>query len=633
MQILPQQLATSDSATSGTTRQSSLTTKQTAVFASLLSDMAATSSSTAGLGVASSASASTIGDPLTAAKLPSQAEVMSLPLTREDIAALNGDLQAVGFSESEISDLQARTDSAQGMTWGDLMGEVKKKVTTSDSTKKAETTTSEQTQMLAFFQNMGFTADESQQLLDSLAKGETSAVWNKVKAKLSALGEDATVNFDSDEVAAVAKGFNLSDTAQERLRTLFGQTGTLNKQGVDTAVSVIQGEIDSKLAKESQSLEQFKQAAASVLNQAWQKNGKKRSDLHEDDVARKAAQAVSLGGSGKTGDASDATAKPIIHSAADVTADLPKVARENKSADQDNGQRVAQAKTVAAQTSLQTEISQVATESKTADAQDQTAGVQDKTAAAKTAGKTAQVNGHALEAQLLQGTGGSATGGQSDQSGLGTRDGEDGWGQFWSKVRSAGIVAGTSTSDGTGQSSLAGTAVAAMDGTVSRLDATVARPVDSGLAQRAARQLETGLLRDMGQGTKQLTLTLNPDELGKLSVTLTVRDKEVRATITADNSDTAAMLQEQAAKIKQNLEDQGFKVTKLDVQTGLAQDNQSWQSPEQHNMAREQRQAMDRARTSLLLSQMADDRTVEAESIAVIPGTMSGQGAGLDLFT
>ena len=139
----------------------------------------------------------------------------------------------------------------------------------------------------------------------------------------------------------------------------------------------------------------------------------------------------------------------------------------------------------------------------------------------------------------------------------------------------------------------------------------------------------------MGQGTKQLTLNLNPEELGNLSITLTVRDKEVRASIKADNPDTAAMLQDQASKIKQHLENQGLKVAKLDVQTSLAQDSQSgWQMPDQHNMAREQRQTMDRLRTTMRLAQLSEGMSANEETATTaIPRTMSTHGMGLDLFT
>jgi flagellar hook-length control protein FliK len=92
------------------------------------------------------------------------------------------------------------------------------------------------------------------------------------------------------------------------------------------------------------------------------------------------------------------------------------------------------------------------------------------------------------------------------------------------------------------------------------------------------------------------------------------------------------MLNEQAAKIKQTLEDQGFKVTKLEVQTGIAKDNQNaWQSPEQHNMAREQRESAERMRSGqrLLQGGMSD---LSGDDDGFVPPTLADRAQGLDLF-
>jgi flagellar hook-length control protein FliK len=675
MQILPQQLATADSTSSGTiSRQAVQAAKQTALFASLLSGMASASTSDSpapNVAATSSASASTVVDPLEAAKAPSREELMSLPLTREDISALHDELTTRGFSETEIADMQARTDSSQGMTWGDLMHEVKKKVSTSESTKKEQPSTSDQAQLLGLFGKLGFTGDEAQQLVDSLAKGETEAVWNKVKAKVADLSADTTVSLDSSEIAALGQSLNLSQNALNRLTTLFEQSTAsqgLSAQGLASAVSVIQNEITGQLAQESQSLEGFKQAAASVLAQAWQKSSaKKHSDLHEDDVARKAAQAVSMGGTKGGDNEAGATAKPIVQAKVDVTADLPETGVKAQ-ADQAKGQgeqtagaKVAEAKTAgdpqaslreagghdtSASGTVEAKVGdragQLQAEGKTSVAQEQakTTGLTETVGEASTAKqgqeKVAANTSRDSGLPSFGGAGGNAAGGHSDQFGQSAKDGQGNWGEFWSKVRSEGVA--TETGGGTAtarQQSLGQSVGTAAEGAFGRFVKTAATQAnDPGLASRAARQLETGILRDLGQGAKQLTLTLNPDELGKLSVTLTVKDKEVRATITADNPDTAAMLQDQAAKIKQTLEGQGLKVAKLDVQTSLAQDNQSaWQGPEQHNMAREQRETMERMRSSIRLARSMNGTSAEAEPVSVIPGALTSQGAGLDLFT
>jgi len=681
MQILPL-LTTSDTSSSDLTASQGTTTgsRQSALFASLLNNYASGTETTSGSGETSTQTTDTSGNPLDAASAPSQEQLMTLKVTKEDIAALHDALQARGFSDTEINDLETTASSDTGMTWGDLMSAVTKKSSSrTSSAKKKDMSVDDQTQLLGLFGKLGFSTEQSQQLVDSLAKGDVDSVWSSVNAKIAALASDSTVSLNSTEISALARSMNLSDSAQDRLTKLFDQSTAeqgLSGDGLKTAFTLVQNERNAQLAQESQSLQDFREAASAVLTQAWQRNAsKENSGIHEDDVARKAAQVVAMSGSSNHGkDAAGATstaastAKPQV----DVLADVPETG-------QGVGSGTDKTKTVAdglTQTSLTGPVTDQATQlgrpaqttqngqtqpvAKSASAGSaKAAKAQAETAAAtaggseaaqssdvnlankenetekvgqgteKTAAPTAATGTAANGFVQTSGSGGGATGGRSDQSGQSGKD--DAWGEFWSKVRSEGSPESQSAS-GFGQTaSQAG--LAAMDGGKTPFGTvSTAATTDAGLAARTSQQLEAGLLRNLGQGSKQLTLTLQPDELGKLSVTLTVKGKEVQATITADNSDTAAMLQDQTAHIRQTLENQGFKVSKLDVQTGLAQDNQSaWQGPEQHNQAREQREAMDRLRSSLRLTQ-GSDRSFDVAQTANIAQSVTAGAQGLDLF-
>ncbi len=105
-------------------------------------------------------------------------------------------------------------------------------------------------------------------------------------------------------------------------------------------------------------------------------------------------------------------------------------------------------------------------------------------------------------------------------------------------------------------------------------------------APKVMKQVETAMFRNLGNGTKQLTLQLTPENLGKLNIMLQVQGKEVNAVIRAENNENIDL-------IKNALENQGLKVEKLEVQTGLAgnQDSQDWFGQNQHNLARD-REAM-----------------------------------------
>lgn len=108
-------------------------------------------------------------------------------------------------------------------------------------------------------------------------------------------------------------------------------------------------------------------------------------------------------------------------------------------------------------------------------------------------------------------------------------------------------------------------------------------------APRLAPQVQNAIFKSLNQGKSQLTLQLEPLDLGKLSIQLTVKDKEVQATIRAENPETGKLITEQLEGIRKALEDQGLKVTRIEVQTQLAggESGQDWLGAQAHNDARD----------------------------------------------
>ncbi|GFK93057.1 hypothetical protein NNJEOMEG_00886 [Fundidesulfovibrio magnetotacticus] len=124
-------------------------------------------------------------------------------------------------------------------------------------------------------------------------------------------------------------------------------------------------------------------------------------------------------------------------------------------------------------------------------------------------------------------------------------------------------------------------------------------------ASQVMSQVESGILRNLGQGVRQLSLELTPDSLGRLNVMLTVKGKEVQAVIKAESPQAEKVLAENLQQIKQNLENQGLTVSKLEVRMGLSQDSnlgQQWAGADKHNQSQERREALERMRTANLLA-------------------------------
>ena len=116
-------------------------------------------------------------------------------------------------------------------------------------------------------------------------------------------------------------------------------------------------------------------------------------------------------------------------------------------------------------------------------------------------------------------------------------------------------------------------------------------PVNSRSAE-VYRQVESGAFRNLGQGVRQLVIRLDPADLGQISVILQVKGKEVQAVLRASNQETSHALGEQMSQLRAHLESQGLRVSRLEVQTQLADSQQQsqWQGAEQHNRYQENRE-------------------------------------------
>ena len=110
------------------------------------------------------------------------------------------------------------------------------------------------------------------------------------------------------------------------------------------------------------------------------------------------------------------------------------------------------------------------------------------------------------------------------------------------------------------------------------------------LAAQVARQVESGLLSALKDGGSRLDLQLHPQELGAITLTLTARNGEVSARIRSEKSETAEMVSRQLDSIRANLEQQGIKVDKIEVQIQNQQgdDGRQWQNLDQHNSRQEE---------------------------------------------
>ncbi|WP_415719750.1 flagellar hook-length control protein FliK [Maridesulfovibrio sp.] len=190
----------------------------------------------------------------------------------------------------------------------------------------------------------------------------------------------------------------------------------------------------------------------------------------------------------------------------------------------------------------------------------------------------------------------------------------DGWDEFFGKLTDESFVKGegnlTGSIFGNGMGSLQSAVKSAQAG---KADAMWEKSARSNILE----QVQEGVFKNLGQGRKQLTLQLNPHDLGAVNVMLQVKNKEVQATIRAENHETAKVIAEKLEVVKQALEEQGLKVEKLEVQTGISdgQTDTSWKNAEDHNSAQYQEMMSEMRRRWKTLRQEGTSLAREMQSV------------------
>lgn len=170
--------------------------------------------------------------------------------------------------------------------------------------------------------------------------------------------------------------------------------------------------------------------------------------------------------------------------------------------------------------------------------------------------------------------------------------------------------------------------------TLASVSDTSQRVADTAMRVRSAdvyRQVESGAFRNLGQGAKQLVIRLAPEDLGQVTVVLQVRGKEVQATLRTTTQDASQALNEQLGQLRTQLESQGLKVGKLEVQTQLAdsETQSQWQGAEHHNRYQENREFAMTAQRMRTLGRLDGDLVRDVQVGSYREKNSSG---GLDLF-
>ncbi|OIQ50429.1 Flagellar hook-length control protein FliK [Pseudodesulfovibrio hydrargyri] len=475
-------------------------------------------------------------------------------MTGEDLDGVRDDLKEYGMSDEEIAAIEDKVNSEEGMTWGQFVSTVAKKIAAS---RKTEMNDEQKASLAGFFGKLGFTTQESSKLIEQMKKGNFDQVMKQVEAKVAAMPADQQAMFTKDEVEAFVSSMGLSKEFVTRIQELFS-TNTLPKE-MKQAFTLINQELAGLDKKDQKLVKAVGKAFASIMGDAHKATS----------AAMQVDQAVDL--------------KPRVAEEkgdADVRDELAQAFRERKDAQSENTVRRQARQSAADKAGIKTDST----------VQDQAA---DK----------------GLDPEA-----------EHDRK----------WGNFFDKVREDGSQAKDSSAKVKTEATASTTKTALSEQATAGNSTTKAWEKVS--APKVMKQVDQAVLKTLNNGGKQLTLQLTPENLGKLSIVLSVHGKEVSASIRAENADAHKIISDNLHIIKQSLESQGLKVDKLDVQTGLA-DNQSfhnWFGESEHNLSRE-REAMIAMRNHMR-SMRAQDSGAMAREVQSVGERVITSDQGLHLI-
>lgn len=489
-------------------------------------------------------------------------DIKELKMTPLDFARVKESLVKYGLSKKDLDELEERVNSKGGLTWGAFVSTLMQKTTEMAQAKPVNQLSVGQKQELdIFFQKIGYTAQESADLIKDLEKGKFTDILAVVQKKLDSIPKDKLVELSPKGIHALAEAMNLSDETKQQITQLItsGEREVFLPGELKNALALIQKE-------DAQRTQDFKQAV---------------KDLQKDIASTlRDAKERSLGSEGDTERAK------IIK----TDKDEPLVDRFlGKDAKETSGKEQAKDPLQAA-----------------ADQKNGENGEKGEKGEHKEGEKTENKGKSARDEVFAR----------SGQDAKADKDDPLGWKTFWERVEDKSDIR-----------QVLGHAAEQVNAKTSEQILPEARAERYSDQQRIIDQIQSGISKNLGNGVSRLTLQLEPENLGAVNLTIQVQGKEVRALIRTEHQDVTQALQDQLAQVKQNLEQQGLKVSELEVRTGLSDASLSgnnWMNAQQHNMEQE-RQAMAELR-SRMRNMRSGDLDAVREALADIRQTTGENG-------
>lgn len=398
-----------------------------------------------------------------------------------------------------------------------------------------ELTDTDKKNIQSALQKMGFNPDEAEYLKGVMESGNGKSIWKAISQRINSMGADGeSSDFFQDEMASLIKGMGGSGKLVNALDNFFkGNEGlNLGAVGLKAALSGLAEEVAQKLADQGKIAKNIQAAMLEAAEGIKERQGKEAlSDKRNSRDVERSEFLMKDKAMAKANGLSDAPAKGGTQDGKPES-DQQGLLQKNKNE------------------TLEKELD-------------------DKAATAKS--KKAEASGEQAKGQTKSKTADTAKNETASE--------------IFSKIEAA-----PSALHNLGSQSNTASAATMLN----NMSKSAEGMRQSAFHEAIFSQVEQGLFQKLNNGASQLVLRLDPVDLGQVTLLVAVNQGEVRATMRADNNEAAQALHEQLPRIQALLENQGFKVQKLDVQAQVQDNSQqgqpnsnNWESLAQHNTSQE----------------------------------------------
>ena len=516
--------------------------------------------------------------------------------TKQEINELYTDLLKAGASPDSLVKLAALAEMPDGATLAQVTASVK------GGNGTPVLTDDDKTNITSLLKKVDPSGVLDTTVQAMMMQGNAQQAFNTISAFVNKLDPAGTIEITQDEAISLGRGLGLGTSNLQTLANSFGgsasitclneQFGTLmapvtdfftsqvaSQKTLDTALATT---LQPRISKARARTEKEKQA-----NSLRARTAQQSKVLIDKTVQQKSnsilSKTLEAGHQNETGDVKVAAQSEMIGKDDTATSRNANNTTDNKSTAAQHTPRAekiaesAVSEQPAAQMATQ-QISQPTTKSGSQPEAQPTKPVTSTQAQTQAASQQAAVFDDKGQKHTDSNSGGEADKDQKNKSS---------WGELLGKVDVQSATAtGNSNAAAYAASQSAQNAQTMQNASADVLDAATVAPI----SRQVAQQVEQGMLSTVKGGGTRLDLQLNPQELGAINVTLSVRNGEVSAIIRSEKSETADIINRQVDAIRTNLEQQGLKVDKVEVrqETPQEQNNTTWQDFNQHNSRQEE---------------------------------------------